>query len=59
MIDVKDVYLTRLIAAKLIDVSDFEGYAADVDGNGRINVIDANLIRKFALNMISEFPVKG
>ena len=27
--------------------------------NGRINAIDANLIRKFCANIITKFPVEG
>ena len=47
-IDVKDVYVARIFAAKLAVPAEDEFYRSDVNGDGRINVIDANLIRKFA-----------
>ena len=58
-VDVKDVYLARLAAAKLVVPAEEEFSLGDVDGNGRINAIDANLIRKFCANIITKFPVEG
>ena len=58
-VDVKDVYFARLVAAKLVVPTEEEFSLGDVDGNGRINVIDANLIRKFCANIITKFPVEG
>ena len=58
-VDVKDVYLARLAAAKLVVPTEEEFSLGDVDGNGRINAIDANLIRKFCANIITKFPVGG
>ena len=58
-VDVKDVYLARLAAAKLVVPTEEEFSFGDVDGNGRINAIDANLIRKFCANIITKFPVEG
>ncbi len=58
-IDVKDVHLARLIASKLIVPTDEQISIGDVDGNGRTNVIDANLIRKFCANIIAKFPIEG
>ncbi len=57
-IDVKDVYVARIFAAKLAVPAEDEFYRSDVNGDGRINVIDANLIRKFALKIIDKFPVE-
>ena len=58
-VDVKDVYLARLAAAKLVVPAEEEFSFGDVDGNRRINAIDANLIRKFCANIITKFPVEG
>ena len=58
MVDVKDVYMARLIAAKIYEPTKAEIILGDVDGDGRITAIDANFIRKFAIGMISEFPVE-
>ena len=54
-VDVKDVYMARLFAAKLLVQTDEEIELGDVNGDGKINVIDANLIRKFALGIITKF----
>lgn len=58
-IDVKDVYLARLIAAKLVVPTEMESSFGDVDGDGKVTAIDANLIRKFCANIITKFPVEG
>lgn len=58
-VDVKDVYMARIFAAKLTVPTAEELELGDVDGNGRINVVDANLIRKFALQKIDRFPVEA
>lgn len=57
-VDVKDVYLARLIAAKLVVPTEMESSFGDVDGDGKITAIDANIIRKFAVGIIDKFPVK-
>ncbi len=58
-VDVRDVYMARIFAAKLTVPTAEELELGDVDGNGRINVIDANLIRKFALQKINRFPIEA
>ncbi len=58
-VDVKDVYMARIFAAKLTVPTAEELELGDVDGNGRINVVDANLIRKFVLKNIIKFPVEA
>lgn len=58
-VDVKDVYMARIFAAKLTVPTAEELELGDVDGNGRINVVDANLIRKFALQKIDRFPIEA
>ncbi|MBQ3531127.1 MAG: leucine-rich repeat protein [Oscillospiraceae bacterium] len=55
-ITVKDVYLTRLLVAKLIPFSGKQEYSSDVNGDGKTTIIDANIIRKFAVNIITVFP---
>lgn len=57
-IDVKDVYPARLVAAKLVVPTEEELSLGDVDGDGKITAIDANLIRKFAAGIIDNFPVE-
>ena len=57
-VDVKDVYLARLIAAKLVVPTEMESSFGDVDGDGKVTAIDANLIRKFAVGIINTFPVE-
>lgn len=57
VVDVKDVYFARLIAAKLIEPKEKQITSGDVDGDGKITAIDANLIRKFAVGIIDNFPV--
>ncbi len=57
-VNVTDVYIARLISAKLFDADKNQKLAGDVNGDGKINVIDANLIRKFAATIISKFPVE-
>ncbi len=58
-IDVKDVYYARLVAAKLIKPTEQQLALGDVDLDGKITAIDANLIRKFALNVINKFPAEN
>ena len=58
IVDVKDVYLARLIAAKLVVPTEMESSFGDVDGDEKITAIDANLIRKFAVGIIDNFPVE-
>ena len=58
-INVKDVYFVRLSSAKLITISETQKLSADVNGDGKINAIDANLIRKFCANIIDKFPVEN
>ncbi len=57
-INIMDAYFVRLAAAKLIVPTDRQFYAGDVDGDDRITAIDANLIRKFIINLIERFPVE-
>ena len=58
-VDVQDAYLARLIAAKLQTPTAEQKELGDVDGDGKITAVDANYIRKFAVNIILEFPVNA
>ena len=57
-VNVLDAYKARLIAAKLDTPTDMQMFAGDVDGDGKITAVDANYIRKFAVDIITEFPVE-
>ena len=54
---VKDVYYIRLIAARLITPTEEQYRFCDVDGDGKITAIDANILRKYIIGMITELPV--
>ena len=43
---------------KIIAILDDQRLAADVNGDGKISVADANFIRRFAAKLISMFPVE-
>ncbi|MBQ3531016.1 MAG: leucine-rich repeat protein [Oscillospiraceae bacterium] len=57
-VNIKDVYLARLIAAKLVVSNEAQLSLGDVDGDGKISAIDANIIRKFILKNIIKFPIE-
>lgn len=57
-VDVLDVYTARLIAAKLLIPTEQQIAVGDVDSDGKITAIDANIIRKYILGIIKEIPVK-
>ncbi len=56
-VDVMDAYFARLVAAKLVVPTAEQIAFCDVDSDGKITAIDANLIRKYALGIIKELPV--
>ena len=56
-INIKDAYIARLIAAKLIEPTEKQILFGDVDGDGKITAMDANILRKFAVNIIKQLPV--
>jgi len=56
-VDVRDAHLARLIAAKLIAPEETQLVVGDVDLDGRITAIDANLIRKYCAYIIEELPI--
>ncbi len=56
-VDVMDVYMARLIAAKLVVPDESQLVVGDVDGDGKITAVDANYIRKYAARIIPELPV--
>ncbi|MBE6900297.1 MAG: hypothetical protein E7479_06505 [Ruminococcaceae bacterium] len=56
-IDVADAYFARLVSAKLVVPTEEQLLLCDVDLDGRITAIDANIIRKYALGIIKELPV--
>ncbi|MBE6899380.1 MAG: hypothetical protein E7479_01765 [Ruminococcaceae bacterium] len=57
-VDVKDSYTARLIVAKLLVPTEEQLLAGDVDSDGKISAIDANIIRKFAAGIIDSLPVQ-
>ncbi len=57
-VDVLDVYTAHLIAAKLLVPTEQQTALGDVDSDGKITAIDANIIRKYILGIIKEIPVK-
>ena len=56
-VDVMDAYFARLVAAKLVKPTEEQLAFCDVDSDGKITAIDANLIRKFAIGIIDELPI--
>ena len=58
-VTVMDVFLARLLAAKLIHLDELQELSADVDGDGAISAVDANIIRKYAVKIITVFPAEG
>ncbi len=56
-VNIKDAYLARLIAAKLIKPTDEQLLLGDVDLDGKITAIDANLIRKYVVKLIDSLPI--
>ena len=56
-IDVMDVYTARLAAAKLLSPTEEQIALGDVDSDGKITAIDANIIRKYILGIIKSLPV--
>ncbi|MBE6900434.1 MAG: hypothetical protein E7479_07225 [Ruminococcaceae bacterium] len=54
---VEDVYMIRLAVAKLRALTEEQKTAADLDGDGKITAIDANILRKYILGIIPEIPV--
>ncbi len=57
-VDVIDAYFARLVAAKLAEPTAEQLAFCDVDLDGKITAIDANLIRKYALGIIKELPIQ-
>ncbi|MBQ3531080.1 MAG: InlB B-repeat-containing protein [Oscillospiraceae bacterium] len=57
-VNIKDAYLARLIAAKLITATEVQSTLGDVDLDGKITAIDANLIRKYVVKLIDSLPIK-
>ena len=57
-VDVMDAYFARLVAAKLAKPTAEQLAFCDVDSDGKITAIDANIIRKYAIGIIKELPVK-
>ena len=57
-VDVKDVYTARLVAAKLRTPTEQQILLGDVDLDGKITAIDANIIRKYILGIITKIPVE-
>ena len=49
--------MIRLVVAKLAELTDEQKNAADLDGDGKITAIDANILRKYILGIIPEIPV--
>ena len=57
-VDVMDVYFARLVAAKLVEPTAKQIEMGDVDLDGKITAIDANIIRKYVIGIIKEIPVE-
>ncbi len=57
-VDVKDSYYARLVIAKLRKPTEQQILLGDVDLDGEITAIDANIIRKYILGIITEIPVE-
>jgi len=56
-VNIGDAYYARLVAAKLIKPTKEQLLGGDVDHDGRITAIDANIIRKFAAGIIEKLPI--
>ena len=41
-----------------MEFDDRQLLAADVSGDGKVNVLDANLVRRYAAKLINIFPVE-
>lgn len=57
-VDVMDAYFARLVAAKLVKPTEEQFAFCDVDLDGKITAMDANIIRKYALGIIDELPIR-
>ncbi len=58
-VDIEDVYYARLAAAKLIKLSEQQITLGDVDSDGKITAIDANIIRKYIVKEIKKLPTEN
>ena len=47
--------MARKASAKLIELDEAQKLAADVNGDGKVTVMDVNLIRKYAAKLIDKF----
>ena len=55
-VEIEDVYYARLAAARLIVLSKEQVALGDVDGDGRITAVDANIIRRYIAKLIEKLP---
>lgn len=53
-----DAALTLQCAEGVIELSEFQRFAADVDGNGCISGADADIIAQYSVGLIPVFPVE-
>ena len=53
-VEIEDVYSARLAAAKLVVLSEEQVALGDVDGDGRITAVDANIIRRYIAKLIEK-----
>lgn len=56
-INEEDIALIKVFAGKNAVPTEKEFTASDVDGDGKITVVDANLVRKYISGELDEFPV--
>ena len=56
--DIKDVYYLRLVVAKLIEPTEDMIAAGDLDGDGKLTAIDANILRKYLVGIIEHLPIE-
>lgn len=57
-VDMEDVELGRLITGKLITPTEEQTKRGDVDGCGKITLIDVNIIHKYIEGVFDVFPVQ-
>ncbi|MBE6900073.1 MAG: hypothetical protein E7479_05340 [Ruminococcaceae bacterium] len=56
-VNIKDAYFARLVVAKLIKPTEEQILLGDVDLDGKISAIDANILRKYSVQIIEKLPV--
>ena len=57
-VEISDVYYLRLAAAKLVFPSEQQTEIGDIDGDGRITAVDANMLRHYIAKLADELSAE-